>query len=135
MERCFLWVAGKNMASITTEFSMLYETTSKNGRQAALGATYQAKIVIFKSKPVTEASARPFLFKTCSFSCPSSPPSQRKLAGNGAWGLSCPSQALTFPSQHGARGDKLRAHVHTPENVKPWQPDWELGEPLGALAA
>jgi len=135
MERCFLWVAGKNMASVTTEFLMLCATNSKTRRQAAPGAIDQARTKIFKSKLVTEALARPFPFKACSFSSPSSPPSQRKPAGNGVRGWSCPSQSLTFPSQHGARGDELRAHIHTPENVKPWQPDWELGEPLGALAA
>lgn len=93
------------MASITTEFWMLYESTSKNGRQAAPGATYQARIEIFKSKLVTESLARPFSFKTCSFSCLSFPPSQKKPAGNGAGGLSCPSQVLTFPSQHGVRAE------------------------------
>lgn len=113
MGRCFLWVAGKNVASITTEFLTLYETISNNGRQAAPGATYQTRIKIFKSRPVTEAPARHFPFKTCSFSCPCSPPSRRQPAGNGAGGLKLPitSADLSFPARRARRrAEGSRSH-------------------------
>lgn len=64
-----------------------------------------------------------------------SKPGLSSQAGRGAGASRCPPPALTFPSQHGVRGDEPKARLHSPKNVKPWQPALEPGELLGALGA
>lgn len=116
-------MAGRNPASSTTE--LLDEPTSKKGSQAAgKGATQAGEAYQERRELLTSQEA----------------PSHSKFglssqAGQEAGALRCPPPALTFPSQQCVCGDEPRAHIHSPKNVKPWQPALELGELLGALGA